>query len=227
MRSRQLVLIALAVTAVAGSAAGPSPSAPPAQASPMRLVASGGVGALVPPTWEFRPIASSASRVGLQASRSLDDWIALERRSGLEAYWVDATRVGVPSDYYYLAAEGPAMRRLPSGRVCRRESHRVLTNRRPLFDEPATSPGDYVATATGTCGVRRDVTRWASFVAAPGYGPVRRLGIPESGLYVATVVVPEGPRAPQRIDRLLSRVTFGGTRVADFLRTAGASDRVL
>ena len=42
--------------------------------------------------------------------------------------------------------------------------------------------------------------RWAYVVAAPGFGPVRQVGIPTSGLYVVIAVV-SGPNA----DRLLQR----------------------
>lgn len=196
---------------------------PPSAAASVRTVAVGEVRITVPTKWDFRPLPStSAVREGVQASRDLAQWTSLEERDfGLEAWWVDASRISVPTDYYYLAAEGPAMRGLPSGRICSRQEHTVLRNRAPLFDRTLQSPGDYVATASGTCWSRGRVMRWSSFVAAPGYGPVRRLGIPRSGLYFALVMVPETPHARQRADLLLSSVSFGGTPVSDFLRVAG------
>ena len=195
----------------------------PSAAASVQTVAVGQVSITVPTKWDFRPLPSSSRvREGVQASRDLDRWTSLERRDfGLEAWWVDASRIGVPTDYYYLAAEGPAMRGLPSGRICSRHEHEVLRNRAPLFDRTMRSPGDYVATASGTCWSRGRVMRWSSFVAAPGYGPVRRLGIPQSGLYFALVMVPETPHARQRAEQLLSTVSFGGSSVSDFLRAAG------
>lgn len=236
MRRRYLLVLALLTGSfVAEPAAGPGLPGRPAEAAPMQHVASGRVGALVPPSWEFRPIAASGSRLGLQAARTLADPSATAggrrgeqnpvpraERPGLEAWWVDATEVGLPSDYYYLAAEGPALRRLSPGRHCREKARRVVTSHRPLFDRPSASTGDYVATARGTCRAKNRVSRWGAFVAAPGFGPARRLGIPESGLYFAMVVVPDGPQANRRVDRLLSGVTFGETAVGDFLRSAGA-----
>jgi hypothetical protein len=192
------------------------------RAEALRPVSAGRVQALVPNGWEVQLIGSStAHRIGFKASTSLAEWRATKGRSqGLEAYWVDAADVGVPSDYYYLAARGPASRRLAAKGDCHSTGRRVLLDDRPRFDRRVDSPGNYVAMATGTCRSRENKTRWASFVAAPGFGPVRQLGIPESGLYYVLVVVDEGPRANDRIGRLLQSVSFGGTPVADFLRVA-------
>jgi hypothetical protein len=176
----------------------------------------------VPNGWEVQRIVSStAHRIGFKASASLAEWKATKGRAqGLEAYWVDAADVGVPTDYYYLAARGPASRRLAAKGDCRSTGRRVLLDDRPRFDRRVDSPGNYVAMASGTCRSKETKTRWASFVAAPGFGPVRQLGIPESGLYYVLVVVDEGPRAKDRIGRLLESVSFGGTPVTDFLRVA-------
>jgi hypothetical protein len=102
---------------------------------------------------------------------------------GLQAYWVNAASIRVPSDYYYLAARGTA---LEVGEV---------------------------------------TSRWASFVPAPGYGPVREVGIPESGLYYAVVVMPDGPQASGCVRDVLMRVSFGGTTVSEFLRVARVGQR--
>ena len=192
------------------------------RAEALRPVSAGRVQALVPNRWEVQPIGSSTThRVGFKASSSLAEWKATKGRAqGLEAYWVDAADVGVPTDYYYLAARGPASRRLAAKGDCRAIGRRVLLDDRPRFDRRIDSPGNYVAMATGTCRSKEAETRWASFVAAPGFGPVRQLGIPESGLYYVLVVVKNGPRARDRIGRLLQSVSFGGTLVTDFLRVA-------
>ena len=216
-----LSVVGLALTFAASTSAGPGLT-PPAEAMPVREVHSGRITAYVPEQWSFRPMPGrSPASHGLQASGDLGTWGSLKRRQvGLEAYWVDAARVGLPSDYYYLAAEEPMSARLPHGRDCEREHHDVLADRRPLFDRTQHSPGDYVATASGTCQARGLMMRWASFVAAPGFGPVKRLGIPESGLYFALVMIPDGPHAHQRAERLLSSVRFGDTAVGDLIAAA-------
>ncbi len=218
---RHALVAVLAFLFTAGSGAGPALS-PPAEATLVHEVRAGRVSAVVPSTWESRPLdAGSGARRGIQASGDLSRWPPVERHGfGLEAYWVNAATVGVPSDYYYLAAGGPATTRLPMGQTCTRDTHRVLRDRRPVFDRRRHSPGDYVATANGTCAPRGRTTRWASFVAAPGFGPVATLGIPESGLYVALVMVPEGPRALARAERLLSWISFDDTFVSEFLVAA-------
>ena len=221
MRWGRLVTALLLALSFSASPAG-GPAEPAAEASPLRQVEGDSVSALVPPSWRARALSPGAAGPrGLQAAGDLRRWGSPRRSTGgLEAYWIDATTIGVPSDYYYLAAEGPAMSRLPGGRNCRRIRHEVLRDSKPRFDRRAESSGDYVATAGGMCRGRGRSSVWAAFVAAPGFGPVRAMGIPESGLYVAVVMVPDGPRAEDRAERLLSTVSFGGTRVSDFIAAA-------
>ena len=80
----------------------------------------------------------------------------------------------------------------------------MIVDHRPEFaaGEPG-SPGDYVAHGKGTCTIGRHPMRWAYFVAAPGYGPVREVGIPSSGLYVVVAVMRDSPQAPHLLGRLL------------------------
>jgi hypothetical protein len=68
--------------------------------------------------------------------------------------------------------------------------------------------------------VRGVSTRWAYFVAAPGFGPVHEVGIPASGLYVVVAVAPEGERAASLVDRLIRHTSFGGTSVGDLVQVA-------
>ena len=84
--------------------------------------------------------------------------------------------VGVPSDFYYLAATGPLLSRLTRSDACRAESQQVFLDNAPNFaaGDAGRSPGDYMARGEGTCHVGGRPTRWAYFVAAPGFGPVRR-----------------------------------------------------
>jgi hypothetical protein len=181
------------------------------------------VTALLPETWTARlagPIDDP--RQGLVAAPKPGAW---ERdrppAEGYAAMWIDGTRVGVPSDYYYLAATGPTLNTLTQGSECSATSERVIVNHLPEYaaGDP-NSPGDYVARGRGTCTVGRQPTRWAYFVAAPGYGPVRELGIPSSTLYVVVAVVPDSPRAPQQLERMLEATRFGSATVAELIAAA-------
>jgi len=220
-RARYAIALLIALSFATAPVASPIRSGT-SRAEALRPVSAGRVQALVPNGWEVQLIGSTTThRVGFKASSSLDEWKATKGRAqGIEAFWVDAADVGVPTDYYYLVARGPASRRLAAKGDCHSTDRRVLLDDRPRFDRRIDSTGNYVAMATGTCRSRQTKTRWASFVAAPGFGPVRRLGIPESGLYYVLVVVKDGPRAKDRLGRLLESVSFGGTQVTDFLRVA-------
>jgi hypothetical protein len=145
--------------------------------------------------------------------------------AGMAATWVDATRVGVPSDFYYLAATGPLLTRLTRSENCRTGGRRVLLDRKPAFigvDSPE-SPGDYVERGRGMCSIDGHPMRWAYFVAAPGYGPVRRVGIPSSGLYVVVAVLEDSERARPMLRRLIDRATFGDSTVQDLQTIARAA----
>jgi hypothetical protein len=156
--------------------------------------------------------------VGLQASANLARWSnGGPERLGVEAYWVDATGLGVPSGYYRAIASGPALNGLPHDDGCQAEDVWTSTGR---------ATGSYVATATGTCHSVRGATRWGAVVAAPGFGPVRQMGIARSGLYFVLGAVPGGREAEHRLNRLLTTVSFGGTPVSDILASVGAPARV-
>ena len=184
----------------------------------LRLVAAEGVETRLPPKWEYRPLSESPDehRRGLEASQTMLGMIPTDlRHPSLEAYWVDATTVGVASDYYRLAARAPIQDLLrapgcdPDHRLVARSPADVLRS------------GQYVATVTGTCRVWSGRVRWASFVAAPGFGPVRSLGIPRSGLYFVRASVPQSPDADRQLRLLMDGVSFGGTSVGEFLSAAG------
>jgi hypothetical protein len=184
----------------------------------LRLVSAQGVRTLLPPKWEFRPLGTSVDehRRGVEASEQMVGRIPTDlRQPSLEAYWVDATTVGVPSDYYRLAARAPIQHAVrspgcePATRLVARSPQEVLPS------------GQYVATVTGTCSAWGGEVRWASFVAAPGFGPVRSLGIARSGLYVVRASVADGPGADHQLHQLVNGVSFGGTSVGEFLTAAG------
>jgi hypothetical protein len=55
-------------------------------------------------------------------------------------------------------------------------------------------------------------------VAAPGFGPAGRIGIPGSGLYLIVAATRESPRARRILDSLLDHVRFGRDGIGDFVR---------
>jgi hypothetical protein len=186
-------------------------------------VTAGPVRALIPERWRA-VLAGQAGGLqqGLIASPRPRDWGRPDGSvEGMAAVWVDVARVGVPSDYYYLAATGPALQRLTHSKDCRPTSHRVIVDHPPaLLAGAEDSPGDYVARGQGLCVIGETPTRWAYFVAAPGYGPVRQIGIPSSGLYVVVAVLPDSHRAPTMLDKLLGSTQFAGAGMSDFIAAA-------
>ncbi|CAN5749026.1 hypothetical protein BH18ACT17_BH18ACT17_11290 [soil metagenome] len=214
----------------------PSPADPPrptstvemlSSPSPFTQVTAGAVSAIVPDGWTAHPAAGGGFRGGFLASPHPELWRRMDGGvAGMSATWVDATRVGIPSDFYYLAATGPLLANLTDSSRCIPESHRVFVDRRPDFSLEGPSHGDYVARGEGTCEVRGVSTRWAYFVAAPGYGPVHEVGIPASGLYVVVAVTPEGGRAASLLDRLIRHTSFGGSSVDDLVEAVASRPRV-
>lgn len=221
------------ITVAAASCGGNPLGTPPGSTGPLLLqitqsptpfteVTAGPVRALIPDEW--RPIlvgTEGGFQEGLIAAPHPKDWGRAGTVEGMAAVWVDVARVGVPSDYYYLAATGSALARLTHSDDCRPTHNRVIVDHRPTyFAGPVGSPGDYVARGQGTCTVDGVPTRWAYFIAAPGYGPVREIGIPSSGLYVVVAVIPDSHHAPRMLDKLLGGAEFGGAGVADFIAAA-------
>jgi hypothetical protein len=185
----------------------------------------GQVQALVPQGWRAFPSgAPDDLREGFVATPEPRAWQRMDGSAvGMTVTWVDATRVGIPSDFYYLAATGPVLSRLTHSGLCRSRSQRVFIDDRPAWESGRPgSPGDYVASGDGTCRVGGRLTRWAYFVAAPGFGPVRRIGIPNSGLYVVVVVMPDTQRVVT-LHRVLANARFGGARLSDFVAAARAA----
>lgn len=193
--------------------------------SPYSEVTSGPVQALVPDGWRAYP--AKGVRAGFMASPRPAAWRHMDGSiTGMAATWVDATQIGVPSDYYYLAATGPLLSELTRSDVCRAESQQVFLDNAPALATGDTdSAGDYMARGEGTCHVGGRPTRWAYFVAAPGFGPVRTVGIPQSGLYVVVAVMRDTQRAPALLDRLIAHTSFGGARVSDFVTAANGKFR--
>lgn len=193
--------------------------------SPYREVTVGPVRTVIPDAW--RPVTAwnqDDPREGIIATPRPRGWEDGRLTEGMAALWVDGARVGVPSDYYYLAASGPALDMLTRSPECSASRQTVIVDHVPTFAAgPADSPGDYIARGQGTCTIGRTPTRWAYFVAAPGYGPARAVGIPSSCLYVVVAVLPDGPKAPALLGKLIDRTEFAGASVSDFIAATRAT----
>jgi hypothetical protein len=195
----------------------------PPSPSPLGLeVRSGQVHGLIPGRWEARPLPTDRfPREGFVASPSLDAWDqGAGTVRGIEAFWVDAAQLQIPSDYYYYVARGPALSSLAANANCHPTSSQVFADNPPELDGASTlSPGDYVVWARGTCRTEGHPTRWAYVVAAPGFGPSRSVGIPTSGLYVVFAVV--GSRAgDQLLDQMIAGATFGDVPISQIVLAA-------
>jgi hypothetical protein len=227
MRSLAISLLAVMTAGCAGLPNGPDRAGPPpfqveATATPFVRVTAGPVSGLVPGGWAIAPL-DAGSRSGFVASPQRTHTMS-GVPLGLTAAWIDATEVGVPSDFYYLAATGSALGSIPGHPACQAHRTDIYVDHSPAFMAGAIdSPGDFVARVRGTCRARGlgIVTRWSSFVAAPGFGPARTLGIPASGLYVVTAIAPAGPQAGSTLAQLMTGVRFGGARMGDFVRAVG------
>jgi hypothetical protein len=190
--------------------------------SPFTLVTAGLVQGAVPDGWHATLADPELGiRGGFVASPRTGGWPDIDGTAvGMSATWVDATRVGIPSDFYYLAANGPLLSRLTTSGNCQEQLHRVYLDRRPTFHPDGNSPGHFMARGAGTCLRGSHETRYAYFVAAPGFGPVHEIGIPSSGLYVVVAVVPAGRGASNLLRELIDRTRFGDDRIKDFVAVA-------
>jgi hypothetical protein len=190
--------------------------------SPYTEVSVGPVHAMIPDEWDAVMAGGpGAVETGLFASPEPEAFARGDGSvAGLSATWVDATIVGVPSDFYYAAA-APMVASLTNSEQCIANTHDVIVNHPPSWMAgEESSPGDFLARGRGTCEVRGMPTRWAYFVAAPGYGIERQIGIPTSGLYVVVAVLPANRKAPRLMHLLLSRTSFGGAGIRDFIVAA-------
>jgi hypothetical protein len=184
-------------------------------------VKAGRVQALIPLGWEARMLPSNRyPQEGFVAAPRISDWErAAGTVGGMEAFWIDVAKLRIPSDYYYLAARGPAIGSLTRNDGCRSAKPEVFVDHPPDFTGRRYSPGDYVATATGTCRTKAGRTRWGYVVAAPGYGPVRQVGIPNSGLYVIIAAM-SGPRADVLVSEMIESTRFGGSTLSQIVEAA-------
>jgi hypothetical protein len=190
--------------------------------SPYVQVDAGEVHALVPHGWQAVLANADGPREGFVASPEPSSWGAFDGETyGMAATWIDATQLGVPSDFYYLAASGPLLSGLTTMPGCMTKQHHVFADHVPSFVTTGAerSAGDYVARGEGVCRpAKGPATHWSYFVAAPGFGPARSVGIPSSGLYLVVAMTRESPRAHRILDRLLSSIRFGSAGILDFTR---------
>jgi hypothetical protein len=208
------------------SLAGSAPPAPDAgfftteSPTPFTRVTAGEVQGVFPDGWVVSQIHTRV-RSGFSAVPDTGRPDADGFPVGMSASWVDATRVGVPSDYYYLAANGPLLTRLATSANCRERSGEVYLDRRPTLDPTRWSPGHFMASGEGICRRGDHAARFAYFVAAPGFGPVHEIGIPASGLYVVVAVVPDDRDAGRTLRALIHRTKFGNARIREFVAVGG------
>jgi len=213
---------------VSGRAGGPATIRVDARPTPFTTVTEGPVHALIPHRWTEAPLSDGGSlRQGLMASPNLTQWRHLDGTvPGMEAAWVDSARVGIPSDYFYLAAKWPVLPKLARSGTCRPSFQQVIVDHRPAFNRLHEGVGDFAARASGTCTEHGHVNRWAYFVAAPSYGPERRVGLRNSGLYMVVAVMPDGPRVRSTLQKVLYDTRFGHASVRDLMLAARQSARL-
>ena len=225
------VMFAAATSGCVGAAHSKAPGPPdPAlqlqiqsSPSPYSEVTIGPVQGLVPDGWKTFAAATDGNvQSGFVATPEPGAWRRMDGSAvGMTATWVDATRVGVPSDFYYMAATGPLLSGLTHSIGCVARSRRIFVNERPTFESgPPGSAGDYVASGRGTCDIHGRLTQWAYFVAAPGFGPVRQIGIRSSGLYVIVIVLPRSHSGAITMKQLLLHTRFAGAGISDFVKAA-------
>jgi hypothetical protein len=195
----------------------------PSQVSPSPLVEIriGHVRGVIPRTWEARMLPKSRlAREGFVASPNLARWERGQPYSqGIEAFWVDGARLHIPSDYYYLAARNASFGQLAGPRACGDIRPRVLVNHPPDFSGRTLSLSDFVASAVGECFRDGRLTHWAYVVAAPGFGPVRQVGIPSSGLYVVVAEV-TGPGSARILTEIMKGARFDSDSIGEIVDAA-------
>lgn len=198
----------------------------PASPSALLEIHAGSVMGVVPDSWETRPLLDDRyPQEGFVASPRLSDWDSgTGEARGVEIFWIDVSKLQIPSDYYYLVARGAALRSLSANTSCHAAGHRVFADHPPDFTGRRFSPGDYVESGTGTCQTETGPTRWAYVVAAPGFGPAREVGLPTSGLYVVIAVV-SGAKSKLLLDEIMQGARFGNVPITRIVSAAATSPR--
>lgn len=196
----------------------------PSSPAPLVQIQAGYVQALVPDTWQAEPLPRDRyPQEGFMAAPRLEDWGHGDGTvRGMEVFWIDVAKMRIPSDYYYLVARGPVFESLAGNKTCVPAMQRVYVDHPPDFTGRKFSPSDYVASGSGTCALHGHRTEWAYVVAAPGFGPLRQIGIPTSGLYVVLAVV-SGTRADVLLNEMVQSARFGDTPMTQIVTAASAA----
>jgi hypothetical protein len=196
----------------------------PSSPAPLLEIQSGYVQAVVPDTWEAEPLPRDRyPQEGFVAAPRLEDWQHGDGTvRGMEVFWIDVAKLRIPSDYYYMVARGPVFESLEGNKACVPGMQQVYVDHPPDLTGRRFSPGDYVASGTGTCAFQGQRTRWAYVVAAPGFGPLRQIGIPTSGLYVVLAVV-SGIRSDVLLKEMVQSARFGDTPMTQIVTAASAA----
>ncbi len=189
--------------------------------SPLVEASLGRVRAVFPRSWHAQVLPHGRpARQGFVASPNLERWRdGVGGIPGIEAFWVDVNALGISADYYYLAARATQLGNLSELPGCEAVHRRTFVDHPPDLTGRRYSPADYIVTVQGRCLRDGLTTRWASIVAAPGFGPAREVGIPTSGLYVV-VAQASGPRAAAILHEMLAGTRFGGTPIEGIVAAA-------
>ena len=177
---------------------------------PFPQVTAGQVKASSPTAGTPSPSVLGRAR-GLRRLAGTEAWTGHGRLAvGISATWVDATRVGVPSTSTTWRPRPPALASSPTSPDCRAIASTCTSTTAPPSTSDRDSAGDYIARGRGDLPVRGMPTRWAYFVAAPGFGPVREVGIPaRASTWSWRSCRTRGRRAPPDV---LRAPRFGGAR---------------
>ena len=196
----------------------------PSSPAPLVQIQAGYVQAVVPDSWEARPLSRDRyPQEGFVAAPRLEAWAHGDGTvRGMEVFWMDVAKMHIPSDFYYLVARGPVLEALRANKACVPGRQQIYVDHPPDLTGRRFSPSDYVASGTGTCRVHGRYTRWAYVVAAPGYGPLREIGIPTSGLYVVIAVV-SGSRSDVLLQEMVGSARFGETPMTQIVTAASAA----
>jgi hypothetical protein len=222
-------MLAVGCQTASGTSHAPAPPDRSAlRPSPFTIVTEGPVQYVVPRHWTSASLRVDGSlQEGLMASPDLDRWQQMDgTEPGVEAAWMKVSRVGVPSDFFYLAAKWPVLPRLATSQHCTTAQQQIIVDHLPDARSSGAAFGDFAATASGTCQVGDRVNRWSYFVAAPSFGPVRRVGLPDSGLYLVVAVVHDGAQAARYLHRMIYGARFGHATVTDLVHAAKRSARM-
>ena len=194
-RVRRAILVGVAIALLgAGCTAPGAVDVDPAASPPIHdralsvavLAGHGRTGPGARPRWVARPVRGGLGRRAgrvrrLAPARGLEPDGRIDRRA-CRRPGSTRPRSGCRRTSTTSRRRARSCRGSPTRTDCRAESQRVFLDNRPTFDlERQTRPATTWPSGEGTCNVHGPPTRWAYFVAAPGFGPVREDGDPGLG----------------------------------------------